>query len=209
MKKVLLALLGMTVWGAIAAPSEAAILSVGDGGKIINAPASVFNNAAQGGFEDPDFMLGFNEKQNVLLTENLAVDGGTIAAGTRVSSHMIFMNTPGDGMLDLDNILWEFDGIVLGVMSDRQGLLEAASNPLLSNPGTAYPGSFDARGIELMEDFYSGVGTKTLDVSLKVVEPGDWIRVVTVSSVPEPASILGLLTIAVLGGTSMLKRQPH
>ncbi|MBP0016430.1 MAG: PEP-CTERM sorting domain-containing protein [Cyanobacteria bacterium SBLK] len=210
MKKILFSLIGTAILSAIAGPAEAAILSVGPGGKLISAPASVFDDAP--GYEDPEFMLGFNEKQNVLLTENLAVDRGIIAAGTRVSSHMIFVNTPGNQVLHLDNVLWEFDGTILGVMSDRNGRLEAASSDLLGADNTLYPGSFGLRGMEgLPDDVYFGVGTDTLDVSIGVSEPGDWIRVVTVASepVPEPASILSLLAVGTLGGSSLLKRKPQ
>lgn len=209
MKKVLLALLGTGILSAIAVPTKAAILSVGGGGQMIPAPDSVVDDFP--GYEDSEFMLGFNEIQNFVLTRDIQVDGINdnvwIEKGTKVSSHMIFMNNPGFPVLE--NIAsWTFDGTILGVMSDVDGELEAASNDILGNPGTLYPGSFSNRGLE-PNDFYTGIGTNTLDVSMRVTEPGDWIRVVTVSSVPEPASIFGLLAMAVLGGSSILKHQKH
>ncbi|MGK7925352.1 MAG: PEP-CTERM sorting domain-containing protein [Spirulina sp.] len=208
MKKLLFALIGTAVFSTIATSAEAAILSVGRGGKLIDAPASVVDDATEGGFEDADFMLGFDEKQNVLLTEDLAVDGGIIAAGTRVSSHMIFMNTPGNKWLRKDNVRWEFDGNILGVMSDGPGNLEAASNDILKAEGTLYPSKLLARGLDpdSVDDYFE-VGPNTLAVTMTVTEPGDWIRVVTVADVPEPVSLLSLLAISALGGSSLLKRK--
>ncbi|MBP0016431.1 MAG: hypothetical protein J7647_02605 [Cyanobacteria bacterium SBLK] len=212
MKKVLFALLGIAALGTLVTPTEAAILSVmGDGVKI-DAPVSVWDDATT----HTQFMLGFDERQNVLLEEDLKIDdnliyGDTIEQGRRVSSHMIFLNNPGNNVLNVDNVLWEFDGTILGVMSDTDGKLEAASNDLLGNiPWTDYPGSFGNRGFENTgEDTYSGVGTNILNVSMYVTEPGDWIRVVTASNIPEPVSILGLLAIAALGSSSILKRPQH
>ena len=52
---------------------------------------------------------------------------------------------------------WVFDGLILGIMSDRRGEMEAASSFELGAPGTNYtvrsPGSgpaapFNARGLE-------------------------------------------------------------
>ncbi|MGK7925351.1 MAG: PEP-CTERM sorting domain-containing protein [Spirulina sp.] len=218
MKKVLLALLGTAVLGAIAAPAEAAILSVGSGGQKINAPYSVWDDDP--GEEHPSLMLGFDEKQDVLLTRDIQIDNigenVWIPKGTRVDSHMIFLNTPTSqkGRFELSDIRWEFDANIIGVMSDPWGKLEGASTDLLGHPNTIYPDTdalgriFQWRGMEDTNDFYNVVGTNKLEVSMSVTEPGDWIRVVTYS-VPEPTSILGLLAIVALGGSSMLKRQNH
>lgn len=203
MKKTLLAISGTIALGMIAIPAQAAIVGVGNGGRIISAPDSVFDDAP--GVEDADEMLGFDERQNVLLTDDLQVDNGFIAAGTRVNSHMILLNTPGSGWTTLEDIEWTFNGRILGVMSDFNGTLEAASNSILGAPGTAYPGSFRGRGLGGGSpiDTHSGVGTNTLTVTMRVREPGDWIRVVT--AVPEPLTILGSATA--LGFGALFKRE--
>jgi len=162
-----------------AEPVPAAILLVepvsGTLGRIIAAPAE----ALDAGIADDDHVLGFDERQNLILPRDLAVDQGTIPAGTRVSSHLILFNQrsvdgPRHGTND-----WTFDGIVIGVMSDVAGRLEAESSALLGAPGTLYPPEgFAHRGFE-SPDRYSGVGTRTLRVEMRVWQPGDWIRVIT------------------------------
>lgn len=156
-------------------------------------------------------MEGFNEAQGVVTTVAHAIDGGgAIAAGTRVDSHMIFLNSSGSTALSHFNVDWVFDGIIIGIMSDRNGNLEAASTFELGNPGTNYtitgPGTgpaapFGARGIEsnnggvgpFPNDGYTILNPNTLRVGMSVTEPGDWIRVVTATRVPEPG------TLALLG----------
>jgi len=143
---------------------------------------------------------GFNERQNVLLPYAIAVDpaspaGSSIAAGTWVDSHMIFLNTPGTAYAT-DTQTWTFDGPVLGVMSDGHGTLEAATSGLLGAPGTVYPGPFTARGFE-SNDWWSLVGGGySLRVKMSVTEPGDWIRVVTATSPVSEPTALALLAAA-------------
>ena len=171
-------------------PTQAALTS---GPDIIAAPGSIFDDAP--GAEN-DHQQAFNERQDVTLIDALLVDGGSIAAGTVVNSHMIFLNTPvGTDRTD-DLQTWTFDGQILGVMSDRGGLLEAASNDILGAPGTSYPGSFNARGMEgdptegRENDWYL-VSGNSIDVYMRVTEPGDWIRVVTApATIPAPGAIL-------------------
>ncbi len=181
------------------------------GPDIIAAPLSVVNNAAEGGAEN-DHQQGFNEKQGVLLTEPLSVDNGTIAAGKRVNSHMIFLNTPGIEPASDQDEIWTFDGPVLGVMSDSYGELEFASTPILGAPGTTYPDhTFFARGFDNSYDGYAVDGNE-ITVSMQVVEPGDWIRVVTAPAIEvgidiKPGSFPnsfningnGVIPVAVLG----------
>ena len=82
-------------------------------------------------------MIGFNERQNVLLIQDLKVDGGIIAKGIRVNSHMTLVNLPyyspdnsdgAEGPFEwfsgaLSDNEWVFSGPVLGVMSGTKGLL--------------------------------------------------------------------------------------
>lgn len=174
-------------------PIEARILSVkpvhGVPGKIISAPSKALDDV----IASSTHMVGFDERQGVLLTRDIRVDGGTIARGTRVNSHMILFNLPDDpprnseGAADSGEWFygavaeneWIFSGPVLGVMSDTDGLLEAATTEMLGAPKTIYPsGSFFLRGFE-DNDSYDGVGTRRLMVRMSVWQPGDWIRVIT------------------------------
>ena len=166
---------------AVIYPARAALVS---GPDIIPAPASIV--------DDPPGATNvheqaFDEAQCVDLPRDVAVDGGgVLLAGTVVSSHMIFLNTDGPGLAEDFCQLWAFDGFVLGVMSNSNGSLEVASSDILGAAGTVYPlAPFVARGMEgnnpdcqLAGDGYTVAGN-TIEVTMRVTEPGDWIRVVT------------------------------
>ncbi len=238
MKRVLTALLGSTILGIASLPAQAAILSVTPGGAIIPAPDAALDSM----LSDPALMLGFNERQGVVLTRDIEIDdpdngpadwvydpswSGIIPEGKTVDSHMILLNQPTEqgGTLELDNIEWTFDGMILGVMSDRNGVRESMSTDLLGASGTLYPtiagpdvgalpdsgatfSGFDARGIENYVDgvnFYEIVDSNTLSVDMRVTQPGDWIRVVTM--VPEPGSVMALFALGALGAAGTLKRK--
>lgn len=189
-------------------PARGALISVmgpdstsGYAPEIIVAPSDTRNNATPYSRQ-----VGFDEKQGVVLPGEVKVDGGVIlATGTRVSSHMIYLERlrgPGQPAsvwhLGVD---WTFDGPILGVMSSINGGREAASQSILGLDTTAYA-QFSHRGMEA-NDTYSVSGS-TLTVNMKVTEPGDWIRVVTLapprSRVPETggwmAGVIGGLFIA-------------
>jgi hypothetical protein len=164
------------------------------GPDIISAPASVIDDAPGA----TNFhQQAFDEGHGILLTSDLAVDGGLISAGSLVDSHMIFLNTPVGTDLVTDTATWGFDGLILGVMSDSGGSLEAASSSLLGAAGTVYPSAFRYRGLE-GRDAYTVSGS-SLQLTMYASEPGDWIRVVTeTNDVPEPP-VLALLGFGLLG----------
>ena len=132
-------------------------------------------------------MQGFDEGQGVKTT----------LAYTVVNSHMIYLNSDGRMTVTHENVTWTFDGEILGVMSDSAGFLEAFSTPELGNPATNYTqtssGSgaaapYNNRGFE-GNDRYT-ISDNQLTVTMKVKEPGDWIRVLTeFPSVPETGSL--------------------
>ena len=165
-----------TILFVLAPPVSARIEKVenvnGVSGKTIAAPPGV----ADGAIADNDHMLGFDERQNVVLDRDLAVDDGIIPTGTMISSHMILLNVPDDGWSASGVNDWTFSERIIGVMSDIDGELEAESTPFLGASGTRYPTPFGLRGLENW-DGYEGVGTRTLRVTLSVSQPGDWIRV--------------------------------
>ena len=176
--------------------------NLGTAAMIIAAPAHSLDDMVTN-----SGMQGFNEAQGVLTTVAHTTDGGIIAAGTLVNSHMIFLNSAGGTSLFHYGVSWTFDGMIIGVMSDQSGTLEAASTFELGNPATNYtttfPGSgpaapFNARGLETNNgtglgsgDGYTLLDPYTIRLGMFVTEPGDWIRVVTVADpVPEPSTIL-------------------
>jgi hypothetical protein len=182
--------------------------SAGAAPLIIPAPSDILDD-----FVTNTAMQGFNEAQGVFTTVPHAIDGGgAIPAGTLVNSHMVFLNSAGTTAISHVNVLWTFDGPILGVMSNAAGTLEAASTFELGNPLTNYtltspPGSgpaapFANRGLEGADSYV--VSLNQITVNMAVTEPGDWIRVVTaapVTPIPGPGYgvvvVLGLLGYAI------------
>lgn len=199
--------------------TNGSLSSMGDAASIITAPADMNDDAA---FNQA--IQAFDEVSGYLLTADLAVDGGLISAGTRVDSHMIFLNSgPGNvgtaiahGAGPNQNAAsFTFDGDILGVMSDRAGSLEVASSDFLGLATALYPvAAFSARGMEgdpldgrTDNDWYSFLGD-TISLGMRVTEPGDWIRVVTVSQVPVPAALPLFLTGLAGLGFAARRRKP-
>lgn len=206
-------LLAVAICFAGFTPSQgtARILSVtpveGTPGKIIAAPSQALDSV----IASSTHMLGFDERQNVLLGEDLKVDTGVIAKGTRINSHMILYNVPDEEFGSFAANEWLFSGQVIAVMSDTDGTLEAASNTLLGAPGTTYPtDSSFLRGFE-ENDGYEGVGTSRLRVWMSVWQPGDWIRVLThpAPSVHHPAKTPSQPQLARNPVEPILQRRGH
>ena len=206
-RRAILLSTGLLASAAIASPASwtapaQALLTAGP--DIIAAPASVLNS------DTVDVPPGatnthqqaFDEQQGVLLTAPLPVDGGAIPAGTVVDSHMIFLNITDGTQRSVTNFnqTWTFDGPILGVMSDADGTLEVASSPMLGAGATAYPKApFPGRGMDRPSgspDRGSGgvtvegytISGNSITIGMSVMQPGDWIRVITAGNSPPDCS---------------------
>lgn len=195
-KKTLMAIAATLV---ASTASAATLSSTGDFLEIA-APAEV-GNMGEGSNTN---ILYFNEAQGVTLGAALMTDQGSIAAGTRVDSHMFFLNRDDNAniRLELSGTL-TFATAILGTMSDINGGLLDDSD-FLGAAGTNYENGFANRGLET-NDTLDLIGLNTLSSTLIVTQPGDWVRVVTVSAVPVPAGI-ALLPLG-LGGLVLLRRR--
>lgn len=151
---------------------------------VIAPPLNVGNNNQQS-----SVLLGFNERQNQLLAADLQTDqpGTPILAGMRVSSHYLIFDPQGTSSIVGTA---EFDGDILGVISSRDMLIES---DFLGAVGTNYL-SPNLRGLEA-GDIVTITGLRSISVDFTASTPGDYIRVITVGVIPEPAGLamLGLL----------------
>lgn len=163
-----------------ATAANASIVSYSGTVMEIPRPASV-GNAGPG---DNSLILAFNEKQRFTLASALTTDQGTIAAGTKVDSHMVFFNKDNDSTVTLNqsgNLM--FSGNILGVISLRASLL---ASDFLGAP-TTYE-DFTNRGLDEGKlDEYAITGD-SLYANFFINRPGDWIRVISVADVPVPAA---------------------
>lgn len=212
-KQAVLALLAATAFSA-----QAAIVSHSGAVQLIAAPTSV----VEGALESDSKAFAFNEKQNHLLTSGLSVDwiapsftnAGTIAAGTRVNSHLIHVDSldtnTGPNPLILSGMSITFDTEILGLifsdLNEGAANLLGKSDGVLGAAGTTYPANnlqaqagrrFDF-GVEAPTDFFTVSGNRlTFNFDVRVSDGFmDQMRIVT--AVPEPASF-ALAGLALLG----------
>ncbi len=181
-------------------------LTVAAGGLLLSATtagAAVTGGAITGGTASPGMFIiltppfavgednqqnntalyAFNERQGVVLPAALTLDlGGTIAAGTRVSSHgVVFDPVASRSVIGYVT----FDRPILGIIWDTDGL--TATDGLLGLPTITY-NSPPLRGLETRDiPGTSFVGNKLFIDDWDARTPGDNIRVIT-AVVPEPVT---------------------
>lgn len=148
-------------------------------------------------------LFGFDEDQNILLTDTLQVDvGSDVAANQVVASHYVFFD-PGpstrvQGFVD-------FDATIIGVATSKD-FLDASDS--LQNDLVDYL-SPSLRGLESTDSVsIGGTNNTRLFVNFFASNPGDYVRVFTqfspLAAVPVPATLPLLLTA--LAGFALLRR---
>lgn len=185
---------------AAANTATASIIATFGAAEEIAPPTSVIF----GDLESDTSIFAFGE-QIVTLEENLEVDVSVafrstpvIPEGTEICSYHVSLDSINGAAVTLSGGL-EFATPVIGLITST-GLL-AASDGILGNPGTAYPGDFPARGLE-GTDVATIDGPNTVSFEFGVTEPGDHIRVICL--IPEPTSAVSLV---LLGLVSVLRRR--
>jgi hypothetical protein len=138
----------------------------------------------------------FDEKQNVVLLSNLAVDGGTIVAGTRVDSHFVTFD-PATNRQVIGSVT--FSRPILGVMTTTARM--NASN-FLGNSAVTYS-LVSASGFEAGDSVT--VAGNTLTYRMTASNPSDSFRVLT--AVPEPTTWAMLIAGFGLVGAAARRRR--
>jgi len=211
MKKMSLKIAALTlIFGAYASNSFASIV----GGMVdfgvgtfveLSVPftASTPNDTVGNNNFDTPNLYAFSENQNVLLPADLDVDnladglggetsGGTLSAGTFVSSYYVFFDPDADPASQEGTVT--FSSPILAILTSTGKLI--ATDGLLGNAGVNYL-SPTARGIEVPDDNVSITGLNTISVNWLSSTPGDHIRVLT-AAIPEPSTFV-LAAFGLLG----------
>lgn len=217
MKRAILVAAAM-VFSSVLAASATTVTVTGSAVELSPVPLNVTNGAPG----DNNNILWFQEASNVLVTADQAGLGGTsISTGQRVDSYMIFLNRADSSNTLLNaTATFEFSTQVLGIFGNER---TSSGNDL---DATDYLASmtiytdFNSRGIEnnndgsLVAPLRAGGapndeitfdGASKVELTFYVTQPGDWVRVVTVTAVPLPAALP--LMLVGLGGLAFVARR--
>lgn len=138
-------------------------------------------------FQTPN-LVAFNELQDLLLTEPLPVGPGLVlGAGSIISSHVVVFDSA-EGATVEGTVL--FDQPIVGIVV---GPAFGATNALLGLPSVTYVGA-PGLGPEMNDFFAISMGDPArLVVRLGSNTPGDHLRILTGTVVPEPSAALATL----------------
>lgn len=200
--------LGAVTLAACSTLAQAGIVSVSGASTVIAAPGSVDYQA----LESDSQAFVFAEKSNFVLGASTPFDavapgkydtlaslvGGSLAAGTHVSSYYLHADKVGRSDTPVYFIgSISFDTDILGVAASDGGLL---GSDFLGAVGTTYPAAPGRRfDLDFADWFEISADRRTLTYSAGLAIWSDDLRIV-VSSVPEPSAMaLSLLGLGLLG----------
>lgn len=192
----------------VAACSNAAILGTFGQVNQIAQPA----DAQLDVLTTTSFAYCWNEVQDVALSQNVWVNAFApgnynspgsltntqIAQGTFVRSHYIHFDAPPGGSGAIQGFV-KFDRPIIGVIVlNIPGFRHLDDSDFLGAP-TLFTSASDFRGMEMTNDSFTITASgDTLQFSMGISQPGDFIRVLTEGDVPAPGT-LGLAGISLLG----------
>jgi hypothetical protein len=199
-RATLVTALGMLVAALVTAAAQATIASTtGAVTKIAPPPSVLF-----GAMESDTTMFAFDEQQNIVLQNDLAVDitdpgtyndtnlppGGVIPKGTVVSSQFVLGDKVGTGnpTVHFDATIVT-DGLILGIAVRRAAL---DGSDFLGAPGTVYPTGDPGRQLNFQEkDFViEQIDRHTVVIHSNVKPRSDQIRIITAGQAsPTPRSL--------------------
>jgi hypothetical protein len=170
--------------GATAAP--AAITGTSGAVVQIAPPPSVLDGALQSDTQ----IMAFDEQQCVTLASDLQLDvtpgggGGTIPAGTTVSSQFLHFDPTGGSLVTLTGSITT-DAAIIGAIT-TSGNLDASDS--LGAPGTAYPTGDASRDLEPVQGDTVSISGNQLTATTTVNDQFhfDQIRVITHCPPPPP-----------------------
>lgn len=193
-------------WGAaltLSASAFGSIVSTGGSAELVAAPADARLNA----LTSSTAVRVWNEQQFVTLTAGLTVNASlpglyngpadlansVVPAGTVISSHYVHFDSPANTSASASGSI-RFDGDIIGVIC----IGDTASDHFLDDSdflsaGTLYGDGIDARGMELSNNEFFRISSdrRGIEFSMRISNPGDFIRVVTVPA-PSVAALGGL-----------------
>ena len=166
------------------------------GGSFVQLDPAPGTNIGNNNNNSPN-LFALDEMQNVTLAS--AVAG--IAAGTVVDSHYVFfdpVNSPASSVIG--NVT--FDGPILALITGTSAL--AGSDGIFGNANVNYLNP-NNRGLE-GPDTASFMGNQVF-VNFVATSPGDYIRVLTASAVPEPGT-WAMMLLGFFGLGAALRQKP-
>jgi hypothetical protein len=202
-------LLSVAACALVAGSASAAIVGTSGAATQIARPADAQLNA----LTSSTVIYAWDEAQNVALDRDVTVDAvapGTydqssdlgsfvLAAGTLVSSHYIHFDSPSSTNASASGSV-RFNQDIIGVIVRNDVGFRRLDLSDFLGLGTLFTANVNARGLELNangDGFGISLSARRIEFTLRITNPGDFIRVLTVPA-PGAAAMLGLAGLTAL-----------
>lgn len=204
-----LTLIPVAACALVAGSASASIIATSGSATQIARPADAQLNV----LTSSTVIYAWDEAQGVALDRDVTVDAVApglyndntdlgsfvIAAGTVVSSHYIHFDSPSSTSAAASGSVTFSDDIIGVIVRNGTGFRRLDLSDFLGL-GTLFTPNLDQRGLELgsnADTFGISLSARRIEFSLRIANPGDFIRVLTVPA-PSAAAMLGLAGLAAL-----------